>query len=79
MFARRKLYPHHVCVLMCCLSLPLLRRYWEIRNSWGTYWGELGFFKLQRGINALNLEAGDCWCVRLGGRALWHLLARSVG
>ena len=24
--------------------------------------GELGFFKLQRGVNALQIEAGDCWC-----------------
>ncbi|GAB4814766.1 hypothetical protein N2152v2_001812 [Parachlorella kessleri] len=38
-------------------------RYWEIRNSWGTYWGELGFMKIQRGVNALQLEAGDCWYV----------------
>lgn len=30
-------------------------------RSWGTYWGELGFFKLQRGVNSLQLEAGDCW------------------
>ena len=25
--------------------------------------GDLGFFKLQRGVNALHIEAGDCWCV----------------
>ena len=34
----------------------------DIRNSWGTYWGELGFFRLERGKNALQIEAGDCWC-----------------
>lgn len=36
-------------------------KYWIIRNSWGTYWGDLGFFKLQRGVNAMQIEAGDCW------------------
>jgi hypothetical protein len=24
-------------------------------------WGQLGFFKLQRGVDALRLEEGDCW------------------
>lgn len=36
-------------------------KYWLIRNSWGSYWGGLGFFKLQRGVNALHIEDGDCW------------------
>lgn len=36
--------------------------FWHIRNSWGTYWGELGFFRLERGKNALQIESGDCWC-----------------
>lgn len=35
--------------------------YWVIRNSWGTYWGRLGFFLLERGTNALQIESGDCW------------------
>jgi cathepsin X len=29
--------------------------------STGTYWGELGFFKIQRGENFMMLEACDCW------------------
>lgn len=27
----------------------------------GTFWGELGFFKLEKGINTLQIESGDCW------------------
>ena len=38
-----------------------------IRNSWGTFWGQLGFFKLERGVNALQIEAGDCWWAMLPG------------
>lgn len=34
-------------------------KYWHIRNSWGTYWGENGFFKIVRGINNLGIES-DC-------------------
>lgn len=35
--------------------------FWIVRNSWGTFWGELGFFRVQRGVNALYIEDGDCW------------------
>ncbi|KAK2076052.1 hypothetical protein QBZ16_001388 [Prototheca wickerhamii] len=37
------------------------QKYWVVRNSWGTYFGNLGFFKLERGVNSLQIESGDCW------------------
>lgn len=46
-----------VCALMACICACAV----QVRNSWGTYWGELGFFKVQRGVNALQIESGDCW------------------
>ena len=35
--------------------------YWIIRNSWGTYWGEGGWFKLLRGSNHLFIEEDCQW------------------
>ncbi|KAH9108087.1 hypothetical protein LEN26_014192 [Aphanomyces euteiches] len=34
-------------------------KYWHVRNSWGTYWGENGFFRIVRGENNLVIES-DC-------------------
>jgi cathepsin X len=36
-------------------------QHWIIRNSWGQYWGELGFFRLQLGLNLLGIESNIAW------------------
>jgi cathepsin X len=36
-------------------------KYWRVRNSWGSYWGESGFFRIVRGVNNLAIESGCSW------------------
>ncbi|KAK0175083.1 hypothetical protein PV327_008864 [Microctonus hyperodae] len=31
-------------------------KYWIVANSWGTHWGENGFFRIQKGINECEIE-----------------------
>uniref|UniRef100_A0A7R9SWC0 Peptidase C1A papain C-terminal domain-containing protein n=1 Tax=Polyblepharides amylifera TaxID=1486889 RepID=A0A7R9SWC0_9CHLO len=36
-------------------------KFWHVRNSWGEYWGEMGFFRIKRGENTLKIEVECAW------------------
>ena len=37
--------------------------YWIGRNSWGTYWGEQGWFRIKMGADNLSVESSCNWAV----------------
>jgi cathepsin X len=37
------------------------KQYWVVRNSWGEYWGEMGYVRVVLGDNQLGLESDCAW------------------
>ena len=49
-------------------------KYWLVRNSWGTQWGEEGFFRVCRGTNNIAIESYCSWAtpVDTWTEKKWH-------
>jgi len=37
------------------------KKYWTVRNSWGTHFGEDGFIRVIRGVNNIAIETDCAW------------------
>jgi len=49
-------------------------KYWTVRNSWGTHYGENGFVRVIRGINNIAIESDCAWAtpVDTWSNPWWH-------
>ena len=50
------------------------QKYWLVRNSWGTHWGEEGFFRVCRGTNNIAIESDCAWATPTDqSEKKWHM------
>lgn len=57
---------HIISVVGWGYDETLHKQYWSIRNSWGSYWGELGFMRLVLGENQLGIEKTCAFAIPRG-------------
>ena len=54
-------FPNHILSIVGWGTDTTYGGYWWVRNSWGTYWGQQGFFKIKMGGDNLDVESYCSW------------------
>lgn len=55
--ARRWEYTNHAVLLVGWGQSQEGEQFWVIKNSWGTEWGEDGYFRIARGVDECHIES----------------------